>query len=348
MSLESMGFVQLWLSGSKPQYLKVDMNTLFGKTVLALCLGATGLALAQDMQTDNGTIPSKIKHRISPGLLSSDAPPTGSTGQATPPITFHGGPVIGGAPNIHLIWYGNWNQANGSDTPAAQTLVRDFMSGISGSNHLAINTGYTGSGSTQVSGVLAAPQEANVGYIKGVRAKRLRDSDITNIVSTYIASHGGAQTNATYFVLTSSDVNETSGFCTQYCGWHNSGTIAGATVRYSFVGNANRCLSSCAIQSVSPNNNPGVDGMISVLVHELEEALTDPDINAWKDSAGAENADKCAWTFGQNASALPNGSFYNVSLPAPSLSGANRNYLVQRNLKAQDSKCYVDGVLNTQ
>ena len=287
MSLESMGFVQLWLSGSKPQYLKVDMNTLFGKTVLALCLGATGLALAQDMQTDNGTIPSKIKHRISPGLLSSDAPPTGSTG-------------------------------------------------------------YTGSGSTQVSGVLAAPQEANVGYIKGVRAKRLRDSDITNIVSTYIASHGGAQTNATYFVLTSSDVNETSGFCTQYCGWHNSGTIAGATVRYSFVGNANRCLSSCAIQSVSPNNNPGVDGMISVLVHELEETLTDPDINAWKDSAGAENADKCAWTFGQNASALPNGSFYNVSLPAPSLSGANRNYLVQRNLKAQDSKCYVDGVLNTQ
>lgn len=321
-------------------------KTLIGGGLLALCLGMTGAALAQDVQSDADTLPNKIKHRISPGLFSSEAPPTGGTGSMTPAITWHGGPVMGGTPAIHLIWYGNWNQGNGSDTPAGQAIVRDFMSGLSGSNHLAINKGYTGSGSTQVSGVIGAPQEANVGYLPNrLRAKRLRDSDISTIVGNYINAHGGPQTNAVYFVLTSSDVNETSGFCTQYCGWHTNGTIAGANVRYSFVGNANRCLGSCAIQSISPNGNPGVDGMISVLAHELEEALTDPDpLSGWADSNGAENADKCAWTFGQNPQLLPSGAYYNITLPAP---GGTRNYLVQRNLKT-DSKCYVDGVLNTQ
>ena len=38
--------------------------------------------------------------------------------------------------------------------------------------------------------------------------------------------------------------------------------------------------------------------MVSVIAHELEEAATDPDLNAWYDNRGYENADKCAWTFG--------------------------------------------------
>jgi hypothetical protein len=75
--------------------------------------------------------------------------------------------------------------------------------------------------------------------------------------------------NGMYFVLTSSDVNERSGFCTRYCGWHTAASPSVGRIRYSFVGNANRCLSSCAIQSVGPNGNAGVDGMLSGLAHEL-------------------------------------------------------------------------------
>jgi hypothetical protein len=44
-------------------------------------------------------------------------------------------------------------------------------------------------------------------------------------------------TNGVYFVLTSADVNETSGFRTQYCGWHARGTIAGSDIKYAFIGN---------------------------------------------------------------------------------------------------------------
>ena len=41
--------------------------------------------------------------------------------------------------------------------------------------------------------------------------------------------------------------------------------------------------------------------------HELEEAVTDPDLNAWYDSAGYEADDKCAW---HNLYQINNGSFW--------------------------------------
>ena len=68
------------------------------------------------------------------------------------------------------------------------------------------------------------------------------------------------------------------------------------------------------------NGVSGADGMASIIAHELEEAVTDPDLNAWYDSRGYENADKCAWTFGSTAIA-PNGSAYNMTLGL-------RNYLI--------------------
>ena len=55
---------------------------------------------------------------------------------------------------------------------------------------------------------------------------------------------------------------------------------------------------SCSALSNSPNNDFGADAEVNTLTHELEETNTDPQLNAWYDSVGNENADKCAWTFG--------------------------------------------------
>jgi hypothetical protein len=129
--------------------------------------------------------------------------------------------------------------------------------------------------------------------------------------------------NAVYFVLTSADVTASSGFCTQYCGWHTHGTIAGTDIKYSFVGNPDRCPSSCAAQTTGPNGNAGADGMASILAHELEEAVTDPDLNAWYDRRGYENADKCAWTFGTTYT-VANGAKANMKLGA-------RDFYIQQN-----------------
>jgi hypothetical protein len=324
------------------------MNSTLGRSLLAVSVALSGAAFA-GQHDENGVDKGKIHHKtnsdsppdINPYSGTAAAPTAGSTATLSA-ITNHGGPVMGGAPDVHLIWYGNWAQANNSDTAAGQAIVRDFMSTVGGSPWMKINTrggGYTGTGSTAMTGNVGRVIEGNFGYLNG--KTRLTDANIATVVSQYVATQGGASTNAIYFVLTSSNVTASSGFCTQYCGWHSKGTIGGvANVKYSFVGNANRCLASCAPQTVSPNNNPGVDGMVSVLAHELVEALSDPLLNAWYDSAGAENADKCAWTFGGAQTLNANGSYSNMTLGA-------RKFLVQRNL-AIDSKCYVDGVSGQQ
>lgn len=222
-------------------------------------------------------------------------------------------------PTIYYIWYGNWSQSNGSDTAAGQQILRDFANGIGGSPYFSINTTYNVSGTTAFGG------EYTDSYSQGTR---LRDSSILTIVNNAIASNKlPYNANGVYFVLTSSDVTEISGFCSKYCGWHTAGTANSGHVRYSFVGNAYRCLNACAAQTTGPNGNAGVDGMVSVVAHELEEATTDPDPRSgWADSNGSENADKCAWTFGQSQTQLATGAYYNMTF-------GGRNFLIQRNLK---------------
>jgi hypothetical protein len=289
---------------------------------LAIALLCTPVAFAADDDDDQASrVPESRHHKQNP--RTGWAPTAGSTGVVTPPITYHGGALIN-TPVIYYIWYGNWNQTNGSDTPGGQQILRDFANGIGNSGYFAINTTYSTNG-YNVTGNVLFGGEATDAYSQG---KRLTDSRVLTVVNNAIVSKKlPYDANGVYFVLSSSDVSESSGFCTRYCGWHTAATPSAGHVRYSFVGNASRCLSGCAAQTVSPNGNAGVDGMVSVVAHELEEATADADPSSgWVDSSGAENADKCAWTFGQNQAQLVSGAYYNVTL-------GGRNYLIQRNLK---------------
>lgn len=245
--------------------------------------------------------------------------PDGEAGKAKPArgngITYHGGPVMLGTTHIYYIWYGNW----GSNS--ATTILTNLAQHIGGSSYFNINTTYYNGSNVHVSNSVQYTSSTTDNYSRGTA---LNDAAIQAIVSSAITSGRlPLDTNAVYFVLTSADVNETSGFCTQYCGWHTRGTISATDIKYSFVGNPDRCPSACAAQTTGPNGNAGADGMASIISHELEEAVTDPDLNAWYDSRGAENADKCAWTFGTTHTA-PNGALYNMTL-------GSMNYLIQRN-----------------
>src|ERR1041384_7767824 len=81
--------------------------------------------------------------------------------------------------------------------------------------------------------------------------------------------------------------------------------------------------SGCTEQGANtPNGDPAADAEVNTLAHELEETTTDPDLNAWYDHRGQENADKCAWTFGTT---YPAGSgVANMNL-------GGKDFLIQRN-----------------
>jgi hypothetical protein len=249
---------------------------------------------------------------------SNKAP--GQAGKANNGIFYHGGPVILGTVNAYYIWYGNWSGT-------AQTILTDLAQNIGGSPYFNINSTYYDGANNHVSNSVHFGGSTSDNYSHGTA---LSDADIESIV----ASTNPTDTKGVYFVLTSADVTATSGFCTQYCGWHTHGTIGGADIKYAFIGNPDRCPSACEAQTTGPNGNAGADGMASIIAHELEEATTDPDLNAWYDRRGAENADKCAWTFGTMSTAS-NGSKYNMTL-------GSRQYLIQRNwVNASGGYCAV-------
>jgi hypothetical protein len=241
---------------------------------------------------------------------SGKAKPAGNNG-----IVYHGGPVMLGTVNVYYIWYGNWSGNS------AVTILTDLAQNIGGSPYYNINTTYYDGNNNHVSNSVNYAGSTTDSYSRGTS---LSDSAIQGVVADAInAGRLPKDTNGVYFVLTSADVTASSGFCTQYCGWHTHGTIAGSDIKYSFIGNPDRCPSACEAQTTGPNGNAGADGMASIISHELEEAATDPDLNAWYDRRGMENADKCAWTFGTTYT-VANGSSANVQL-------GSRDFLIQRN-----------------
>jgi hypothetical protein len=237
-------------------------------------------------------------------------------------ILYHGGPVMHGTVNLYYIWYGAWS----FPTDTTQTILNNFAQYVGGTPYFNINKTYSDTRPNPtpgpVSGAVAfAGTATDFAASKGTS---LGDQDIQDIVATTLTNNAlPTDPNGVYFVLTSTEVRETSGFCTQYCAWHTSANINGKDIKFGFVGNPLQCPSACSAQTVSPNGNIAADGMANMLAHELAESVTDPDISAWFDRRGNENADKCAWTFGATKR-LASGATYNVTFGA-------RLWLLQQN-----------------
>ena len=255
---------------------------------------------------------------LNPGNGNANGQGKGGPGGGTTDngIIYHGGPLLTGTVNVYYIWYGDWTKANNA---AAVGILTDLAKNIGGSPYFNINSTYYDSTNHHVINSVAYVNSTNDHYSHGTS---LSDADVQDVVKVNLGPLG-MDTSGVYFVLTSADVTASSGFCTQYCGWHTFGTINGTNIKYSFVGDPTRCPTACMAQSFGPNGSTGADGMASVIAHELEEATTDPNLNAWYDRRGYENADKCAWTFGTTYAAA-NGALANMKL-------GTRDFLIQRN-----------------
>lgn len=85
----------------------------------------------------------------------------------------------------------------------------------------------------------------------------------------------------------------------------------------------------------APNRNPGIDGMVSVVAHELPEVSSNPLVNAWYAGddpiAPTEIADLCMGVYGSGAGGGYVGSVYKDSLGNGfNLNGVRgRKFLVQ-------------------
>ncbi len=299
---------------------------------LAGCSGGTDDTTPIEVDTSAISAQGLARGRFRPRRSEDDAPRPAAAASTTSSTTatsiaYHGGAVMTGTVRMYFIYYGDWS-FSATATSSTNRILEDFARSVGGSPYYTINTTYPQAvnGTRQyVSGNVSFGGS----YLRtNTRAGIvLSDTDVRNIVEESI-DRGALplDTSGVYFVVAAPNVTE-SGMCTEFCGWHDHGSINGADLKYSFIGNPGECLSACAPslnQTSSPNANVRADAMVSVVAHELDEAVTDPQLSAWYfNDNGDENADRCAWTFGTTYTTA-NGAKANVRL-------GSRDFLVQRN-----------------
>jgi hypothetical protein len=240
------------------------------------------------------------------------------------PLVYHGGPVM--VTNKTYAIY--WKPAGFSMAPGYDTTINQYFTDVAhdsglGSNVYASDTQYHGPGTTMItynSTFGGSVTDTNSYPASGCPLYNglpvcLTDAQLQTEINNVIASQGWAK-NATnmFFVFTAQNVGscfDSSGSTcafTAYCAYHGTTNSGAIYANQPYTGSTAGCD-----EGEYPNGSANqADPTINVTSHEHNEAITDPQLNAWYDNQGAENGDKCAWNFGPVSGAA--GGQYNQTI----------------------------------
>ena len=210
------------------------------------------------------------------------AKPGGSTSGGN--LIDHGGPVLP-VSRTYTIWWGN----QASFPTDAKSGIDALFQGLNGSAFLGIEDQYM-RGSTATTSFVGSYTDSS----SNPPTRAPKTSAIVNEACSVInANHLTADPEAIYFVYTSNFPGHTN-----YCAWHSYGTCNGTTIQVAYMPNTTG-MAGCDPGNLYNCNSysQGTRSLANVTSHEYSEAITDANASAWYDSSGAENGDKCAWTF---------------------------------------------------
>nr|GEZ93334.1 hypothetical protein [Tanacetum cinerariifolium]GEZ93346.1 hypothetical protein [Tanacetum cinerariifolium] len=266
-------------------------------------------------------------------------------------LRYHMGPVLTTNITVHIIWYGTWLRTE-------KKIILDFINSISSTTNqspsvsgwwktVQLYTDQTGSNISKT--VLVGGQKNDRLMSYGKTLTRLS-------VQSVIKSAISAKTNplpiisnsGIYLLLTSEDVY-VQDFCQNVCGFHyfTFPSIVGYTLPYAWIGNSRKqCPGTCAYPFAvpdyipglkpvkSPNGDVAIDGMISVIAHELAEIASNPLVNAWYAGQDpvfpVEIADLCEGIYGTGGGGSYTGQMMNDEDGATyNMHGVKRRFLVQ-------------------
>jgi hypothetical protein len=166
----------------------------------------------------------------------------------------------------------------------------------------------------------------------------LSNAQIRNEINSVVTAHGWSRANAIFFLFTAKGIGScfsgSSCAFTTYCAYHSSWNPGAGVTYYANMPYADTVPSAC--DGGNKPNNDDADATLNVTSHEHNEAITDPRGNAWYDSSGFENGDKCAWTFGAQLGGT-SGHQYNQVING-------HHYELQEEWSNQSSRCVLTGL----
>jgi hypothetical protein len=234
----------------------------------------------------------------------------GRPGGGATPLLWHNGAVMNSAAVTAIYWGTSWQGYSGDKI----TGLASFYGGLNNSAYMGTNTEYSGSNGTQVTKSVSYGGSVIDATAGPTRAPKVADveAEVCKAITNPVA-------NGYYPVYTDLKRGHTG-----YCAWHSYGTCGGVPVQFAFFFDLDGDP-GCDPGAPYYNHSQGLAALANVSGHEISEAVTDPRNGGWWDSSGAENADKCAWTFsglavslGGNQSWKIQGNFSNNALTAKS------------------------------
>ncbi|CAA3024296.1 Hypothetical predicted protein [Olea europaea subsp. europaea] len=266
-------------------------------------------------------------------------------------LKYHMGPVLTANITVYPIWYGSWQKSQ-------KRIIREFISSISSVDAKPPSVAgwwktvqqYTDQTGANISRYVHIGTEKNDRFFS--HGKSLTRLSVQSVIKSAVTSSTRPlpinPKSGVYLLLTSEDVY-VQNFCNNVCGFHyfTFPSIVGYTLPYAWVGNsAKLCPGVCAypfaapayipqLKAVkSPNGDIGVDGMISVIAHEIAELSTNPLVNAWYAGQDpvfpVEIADLCEGIYGTGGGGSYTGQMFNGEDGATyNMNGIRRRFLVQ-------------------
>ncbi len=218
--------------------------------------------------------------------------------QKNPNMTYHGGKILPTTTTQAIFWGTSWGTYSGDKI----TGIDSWYTGFGGSNYAKTNTEYTGSnGQVTVASNYGGHVVDTTAASGGGSTNAILAAVCKNI------SNPDASGNGYYAVYT--DLPRGNA---QYCAYHSVGTCGTVQVQFAFFWKLDNDA-GCDPGDTSGLHSQGLAALANVSGHELSEAMTDPaSPGAWYDGNGAENGDKCAWTFGAPLVSFPNGTQWKI------------------------------------
>ncbi|KAJ6822650.1 protein EXORDIUM-like 5 [Iris pallida] len=292
------------------------MNLLLLSFQIVLLRAATPYPYSNQQQQQ----PLKLQHTQQSSALSASKRYEGSSDLIH--LRYHMGPVLSSPINLYLIWYGRgWS-------PSSQAPIRDFLLSLSDprapspsvSQWWSTVTLYSDQTLSNVTRTFTIAREAHIRNTSLSRGDSLTRLSVQQVIADSVGSRSIPvdHRHGVYLVLTSREVRVQE-FCRAVCGFHyfTFPSIVGHTLPYAWVGDSGaQCPDVCAYPFAvpaymagsglkamrPPNADVGVDGMVSVIAHELAELATNPLVNAWyageDPTAPTEIGDLCEGVYG--------------------------------------------------
>jgi hypothetical protein len=205
-----------------------------------------------------------------------------STHGRSPLMLWHNGPILTDSAVRAIFWGTSWS--NSSFVSDKISGLDSYYTGFSGSNYAKTSDEYTGTngqvGPTNTAGsdvidLSPAGSGAKTSTILAEVCRKISNPVANGYYAVYVdlpRGHAG------------------------YCAYHSWGSCGSTPVQFAFFWNLDGDA-GCDPQDTSGLHSQGLAALANVSGHELSEARTDPVGTGWFDSSGAENGDKCAWTF---------------------------------------------------